>query len=41
MNWKRFGRMDLIEILLWHFPGGTEENHGKTSFMIALVPAEI
>jgi hypothetical protein len=41
MNWKRFGRIDLIEILLWHFPGGTEENHGETSVMVAHVLAEI
>jgi hypothetical protein len=31
---------DLIEVLSWHLPGGTDENHRK-SVMIADAPPEI
>jgi hypothetical protein len=34
-------RINLIEILSWHFPGVTEENQGKRSVMIACAPGEI
>jgi hypothetical protein len=33
MNWKRFGRkyiQGLIEVIFWHFHGGTEEKQEKS-----------
>jgi hypothetical protein len=34
-------RINLTEILSWHFFGVTEETHRKLSVIIASVPAEI
>jgi hypothetical protein len=37
MNWKEFGSSHgLDEILSWHLPAGTEENH-KSSVRVASV----
>jgi hypothetical protein len=41
LNWKGFGRkLSWSEMLSQYFPGGSEENHLKTSVRIAGVLAE-